>query len=51
MKIPFKRNGLIYLALKDIFEEIENSKETGENFMIKCSYIEIYKENVYDLLR
>lgn len=48
---PLKRNGIIYLSLQDIFEEIEKGQEQGENFVVKCSYLEIYKESVFDLLR
>ncbi len=32
-----------------MFNEINESN--NENFVLKCSYIEIYKEQVYDLLR
>ena len=39
------------MSLQDIFEEIEKGQEQGENFVVKCSYLEIYKESVFDLLR
>ena len=32
-----------------MFDEINNS--VSENFVVKCSYIEIYNEQIYDLLR
>ena len=40
--------GIIGRAICDIFEAIENSKE--KQFLIRVSYIEIYNENVTDLL-
>lgn len=46
-----KTEGLIMMALKRIFKEIEVSEKQGEEFAVKLSYIEIYNENVYDLLR
>lgn len=46
-----KTEGLIMMALKKIFQEIEVSEKEGEEFVVKLSYIEIYNENVYDLLR
>ena len=46
-----QKDGILYLSLKDIFKEVEKAKKSGEEFVIKCSYIEIYKENIYDLLR
>lgn len=41
--------GIIFQALQDIFERVTN-KEQGESFKITCSYIEIYNENIHDLL-
>ena len=40
---------MIY-ALQDLFKEIQNSH--GEKtYFLQCSYVEIYNEQVYDLLR
>ena len=46
-----QKDGILYLSLKEIFKEVERAKKEGEEFVIKCSYIEIYKDNIYDLLR
>lgn len=40
--------GIIPCALRDIFSKIHSIKQP--KFNIFCSYIEIYNENVYDLL-
>jgi hypothetical protein len=41
--------GIMYLSIKDIFQYIEKEKDT--NFILKASYLEIYKENIIDLLK
>ena len=40
--------GLLYLASKDIFDYI--SKTTEREFILRGSYVELYKEEVKDLL-
>lgn len=40
--------GIVQLAVEDIFNTIENSPE--REFLIRVSYLEIYQENVVDLL-
>ena len=42
-------NGVIVLALEDIF--LAASKCTDRRFFFSCSYMEIYNEHVYDLLK
>ena len=42
-------NGILFLALHDIFTFISNKPE-NEEYVVTCSYIEIYNEQVYDLL-
>ncbi|KAL7648797.1 UNVERIFIED_CONTAM: hypothetical protein RMT77_000704 [Armadillidium vulgare] len=40
--------GIIQRAVKDIFKEVET--KSCEQILIKVSFIELYKENLYDLL-
>lgn len=40
--------GLLYLASKDIFDYIANTTE--REFILRGSYVELYKEEVKDLL-
>lgn len=46
-----KQEGLLMMALKGIFKEIKDNQENNEEFSVRVSYIEIYNESVYDLLR
>lgn len=48
-QIAFTFNGIIYLAIQDIFT-IVNSRSQDEQFFITVSYTEIYNEQVFDLL-
>lgn len=41
--------GIIPRACEHIFSHIENDKN-GTEYLLKCSFIEIYKENIHDLL-
>eukprot|EP00347_Sterkiella_histriomuscorum_P006555 403352327 len=41
--------GVLIYALQDIFKEINNDQD--KTYFLRCSYIEIYNEQVYDLLR
>ncbi|GAV47174.1 hypothetical protein ZYGR_0H00130 [Zygosaccharomyces rouxii] len=45
------RNGIIPATISHIFSWIENLKERGWNYEINCQFIEIYNENIADLLR
>lgn len=45
----FKFNGMIYSGLNDVYKRIE-AKEEFEEFFLSCSYIEIYNEQIFDLL-
>ena len=44
--------GILPCVLRDIFLKIKNIKKDNENieFKVYCSYIEIYNENIHDLL-
>lgn len=43
--------GLIPRTLEYLFENIQNEiAETGVDYMIKCSFVEIYNEQIIDLL-
>ncbi|CAM41967.1 putative kinesin [Leishmania braziliensis MHOM/BR/75/M2904] len=43
--------GIVYQAVQDIFAEKERlEEEEGKRVRIKCSFLEIYNEDVYDLL-
>jgi centromeric protein E len=44
-----EEHGVLIYALKDLFEKIE--EDSSRTFFLKCAYIEIYNEQVYDLLR
>ena len=47
MKGKFPSNeGIIPLSIKEIFNLMDNNK----NFKVKCSYFELYNENINDLL-
>ena len=44
--------GILPCVLRDIFLKIKKIKQTNDNieFKVYCSYIEIYNENIHDLL-
>jgi len=42
--------GIVPLACEEIFRRIGANKEDGLNFEVMCSMVEIYNENVQDLL-
>ena len=44
-----ENQGVLIFALHDLFREME--KDRQKTYFIKCSYVEIYNEQVYDLLR
>ena len=44
----FKHRGIIPRAISQLYQEIKERHE--EDFKVKISYLEIYKEHMYDLL-
>lgn len=42
--------GVIPLSINEIFNRIDNSDKNTFNYEIKCSYLEIYNERIFDLL-
>lgn len=42
--------GIMMLTLLDLFNEVANQKE-DRHFEVKCSFLEVYNENIRDLLR
>lgn len=43
------KTGALISAFKEIFDQIEKNQD--KTHFVKCSYIEIYNDNVYDLLQ
>lgn len=46
---PGNSEGILSLAMKDLFKEIDSHK--AKKFFLKVSYLEIYTDLVYDLLK
>ncbi|KRX00715.1 P-loop containing nucleoside triphosphate hydrolase [Pseudocohnilembus persalinus] len=44
-------DGILVKALADLFEQIEQAKQQDKQYYLKCSYVEIYTDFVYDLLK
>lgn len=42
--------GIIPRALKDIFTNVQEVKEKGGTVIATCSFMELYQENLFDLL-
>jgi kinesin family protein 18/19 len=42
--------GIMYLMLNDIFEAFEKESERGRKIKMDVSYVEVYNENIKDLL-
>lgn len=42
--------GLLSLALNELYSLLKDKKEQ-KDFLVKCSYLEVYSDRVYDLLR
>ena len=40
--------GMLQMGVRELFEKVQSDKEKA--YYLKCSYFEIYNENVYDLL-
>ncbi len=51
LKDESKHDGLLQMGLKDIFNQVASASSKGEKFFVRCSYVEIYNESVFDLLR
>ncbi|CCW63505.1 unnamed protein product [Phytomonas sp. EM1] len=48
---PMSAAGIVYQAMRDIFEEVSRlEREAGKVVKIKCCFLEIYNEEVFDLL-
>ena len=45
------RDGMIPATITHIFNWVENLKEKGWEYHISCQFVEIYNENIIDLLR
>ena len=43
--------GIIPRAIEDIFRHIRDKAEPQTTFMVRCSYLQIYNENISDLLK
>jgi hypothetical protein len=43
------QRGIIPRAIRHIFGSID-AAETGKKFLVRCSYLEIYNEQILDLL-
>lgn len=48
--LVIERSGLIFLTLEELFRKIRSSTFTDYEFSVKISYLEIYNEQVRDLL-
>mmetsp|Transcript_12616 Transcript_12616/g.28613 ORF Transcript_12616/g.28613 Transcript_12616/m.28613 type:complete len:980 (+) Transcript_12616:149-3088(+) len=42
--------GIMMLTLRDLFSEVD-SQRADRHFQVKCSFLEVYNENIRDLLR
>ena len=42
--------GIIPKSVDHIFGYLDNSDNSGKNFLVRCAYLEIYNECVLDLL-
>ena len=45
------QRGIIPRAIEDIFEYIREEGDPETTFMVRCSYLQIYNENISDLLK
>ena len=46
---PMGEIGVLLLSIGELFEKIRKDEE--KTYMVKCSYVEIYNDNIYDLLK
>jgi centromeric protein E len=42
--------GIIPRAMKDVFRFIKSEEGKGREYLLRCSYLEIYNETIFDLL-
>ena len=42
--------GIIPKSVDHIFGYLDNSDNSGKNFLVRCAYLEIYNEQILDLL-
>ena len=42
--------GIIPKSVDHIFGFIDNEQNSGKNFLVRCAYLEIYNEQILDLL-
>lgn len=42
--------GIIPKSVDQIFGFIDNESNNGKNFLVRCAYLEIYNEQILDLL-
>ena len=42
--------GIIPKSVDHIFGYLDNDSNSGKNFLVRCAYLEIYNEQVLDLL-
>jgi hypothetical protein len=42
--------GIIPNCFKHIFGSIDEDSEDGKRFLVRCSYLEIYNEDFFDLI-
>lgn len=47
----FERRGVIPRAIEQIFTHIQQSASTSRRFLVRASYLQIYKNNISDLLK
>jgi len=43
-------DGIMSLAAHDLFRRIHDNSDDGPRARVKCSFLEVYNENIYDLL-
>ena len=47
----FERRGVIPRSIEQIFTHIQQSASTSRRFLVRASYLQIYKNNISDLLK
>lgn len=45
-----QETGVLLHAMHDLFKEVENDR-SNRTYFLRCAYVEIYNEQVFDLLR
>jgi hypothetical protein len=49
-KVKMYKKGVIDLLVKELFAQIEDLRNSNTKFKITLSYIEIYNEQIHDML-